>query len=75
MGAVEDSASPYAAPVVMVRKKDGSWRFCIDYRALNRNTKRDAYPLPRIDDILDGLGSVEYISKLDATSAYLASRR
>jgi hypothetical protein len=51
IGAVEPSSSPYAAPVVMVRKKDGTWRFCIDYRLLNRDTRRDAYPLPRIDDI------------------------
>ena len=70
MGAIEDSASPYAAPVVMVRKKDGTWRFCIDYRRLNRQTRRDAYPLPCIDDILDRVSGVQFISKLDAVSAY-----
>jgi transposase InsO family protein len=69
-GAIEPSQSPYAAPVVIVKKKDGSWRCCIDYRRLNRDTKKDAYPLPRIDDILDRLGGVMYFSKMDATSAY-----
>ena len=54
-GVVEYSTSPWASPVVLVRKKDGSTRFCIDYRRANEVTRKDAYPLPRIDTTLDTL--------------------
>ena len=54
-GVIRPSSSPWAAPVIIVQKKDGGARFCIDYRALNGLTKKDAYPLPRIGDKLDAL--------------------
>ena len=54
-GVVTESSSPWAAPVVLVRKKDGSWRFCVDYRKLNAVTRKDAFPLPRIEETLTGL--------------------
>ncbi len=64
------SASPYAFPVVLARKKDGTKRFCVDYRKLNAATRLDAYPLPRIDDALDSLGGCVYFSTPDLASGY-----
>ena len=69
-GVIEPSSSPWSSPVVMVRKKDGTLRFCVDYRELNKITKRDTYPLPRVDDLLDQLGSSRYFTTLDLASGY-----
>ena len=69
-GIVKRSRSPWGFPIVLVEKKDGSKRFCVDYRALNKITKNNAHPLPVIDDILACLGTARYFSKLDLKSGY-----
>ena len=69
-GAIRPSKSPYSSNVVLVRKKDGSLRFCIDFRKLNSRTVKDAYNLPRVDDTIDTLIGSKYFSKLDLRSGY-----
>ena len=69
-GVIQPSFSPWSSPVVMVKKKDGSWRFCIDYRKLNGATHRDAYPLPRVDTTLDSLAGSTLFTTLDLASGY-----
>ena len=67
---IRPSASPWASPIVLVRKKDGSTRFCVDYRKVNHITREDAYPLPRVDDTLDPLAGSKWFSTLDLISGY-----
>ena len=68
-GIIEPSSSEWAAPIVLV-KKDGSLQLCVDYRRLNSVSKTDAYPMPRIDDMIDQLGSTSFISTLDLTRGH-----
>ena len=70
MEVIQPSKLPWSSPVVLVRKKDGSHRFCIDYRKLNSETKADSYPLPCIDDLLDKLSKSVYFSTLDLASGF-----
>ncbi len=63
-GFIRRSTSPWGAPVLFVSKKDGNLRLCVDYRALNRLTVKNIYPLPRIDDILDQLSTAKYFRKI-----------
>ena len=67
---IKDSVSPYSSPVLLVKKPDGTFRFCVDYRKLNLVTKKDVYPLPRIDETLDLLGQARYYSTLDLLSGF-----
>ena len=70
MGVIRRSASPWAARMLLVKKPDGSWRPCIDYRGLNTMTVRDSYPLPIIDDVLAKVGTGKVFSKIDLFSGY-----
>lgn len=70
---IEPSNSPWAAPIVLVKKRDGTTRFCVDYRKLNSVTKKDAYPLPRIDESLDTLSGAKYLLYFRPCERVLAS--
>nr|GFD26463.1 putative reverse transcriptase domain-containing protein [Tanacetum cinerariifolium] len=69
-GFIRPSVSPWGAPILFVKKKDGSMRLCIDYHELNRITIHNRYPLPRVDDLFDQLQGAKYFSKIDLRSGY-----
>ena len=69
-GFIRPSTSPWGAPVLFVKKNDGTLRLCIDYRELNKVTIKNKYPLPRIDDLFDQLQDAQYFSKIDLRSGY-----
>ena len=69
-GLIKPSTSPWSFPVVVVRKKNGKFCFCVNYKPLNDITKKDTYPLPRIDEILDSLHQAQWFTTLDLASGY-----
>ena len=73
-GFISPSASPYGVPILSVPKKDGRWRICIDFRALNKQIVKDQFPLPRIDSLLERLGQATVFMKLNLASGYHQTR-
>jgi len=69
-GVIEPSNSPWSFPVCMVRKKDGSYRYCVDYRRMNSMTIKDAFPVPDVKDALDSLRGAKYFATIDLLSGY-----